>query len=150
MQIEKVKAVKRLGESMKVPIVINARTDALRYIGGDDNAKLKEAIRRASAYRDAGADCVYPMGLVDPTLISTFVKAVRFPTNVMVRKGLPPVKDLERLGVARISFGPSASYAAMGLLKRISREVLENGTYDSLLDGSISYDELNSLAAPRV
>jgi len=69
---------------------------------------------------------------------------------VMVRKGLPPVKDLERLGVARISFGPSASYAAMGLLKRISREVLENGTYDSLLDGSISYDELNSLAAPRV
>ncbi len=150
MQIEKVKAVKRLGESMKVPIVINARTDALRYLGGDDNAKLKEAIRRASAYRDAGADCVYPMGLVDPTLISTFVKAVRFPTNVMVRKGLPPVKDLERLGVARISFGPSASYAAMGLLKRISREVLENGTYDSLLDGSISYDELNSLAAPRV
>jgi len=150
VQIEKVKAVKRLGESMKVPIVINARTDALRYAGGDDTAKLKEAIRRASAYRDAGADCVYPMGLVDPTLISTFVKAVRFPTNVMVRKGLPPVKDLERLGVARISFGPSASYAAMGLLKRISREVLENGTYDSLLDGSISYDELNSLAAPRV
>ena len=150
VQIEKVKAVKRLGESMKVPIVINARTDALRYAGGDDTAKLKEAIRRASAYRDAGADCVYPMGLIDPSLISTFVKAVRFPTNVMVRKGLPPVKDLERLGVARISFGPSASYAAMGLLKRISREVLENGTYDSLLDGSISYDELNSLAAPRV
>ncbi len=149
-QIQKIKAVKKLGEALKVPVVINARTDALRYAVGDDPAKLKEATRRALAYRDAGADCVYPMGLMDPASISTFVKALSFPTNVMVRKGLPSVKELEKLGVARVSFGPSASYAAMGLLKRISREVLEKGTYDSLLDGAISYDELNSLAAARL
>ena len=110
---------------------------------------MKEAIARAEAYRDLGADCVYPMGLTDAESISEFVKALDFPTNVMVRKGLPPVPELKRLGVARVSFGPSASYAAMGLLKRASREVREKGTFDSLVEGAITFDELNSLAIPR-
>ena len=142
-------ALIRLRESLKVPFVINARTDALRYAPGDDDAKMKEAVARAEAYRDLGADCVYPMGLTDAPSISRFVKALDFPTSVMVRKGLPPVPELKRLGVARVSFGPTASYAAMGLLKRASREVREKGTFDSLIEGAITFDELNSLAVPR-
>jgi len=147
-QVAKLKAIKRAGESVGIPLVINARTDALRYFPGDERAKFAEATRRAIAYRDVGADCVYPMGLTEAASIAAFVKAVNFPVNVMVRKGLPPVEELQRLGVKRVSFGPSASYAAMGLLKRAAREVLERGTYRSLLDGAISFDELNALAAP--
>ncbi len=67
----------------------------------------------------------------------------------MVRKGLPPVPSWKRLGVARVSFGPSASYAAMGLLRRASREVREKGTYGALVEGAITFDELNSLAVPK-
>ncbi len=148
-QVEKLKALRELGESLGVPFFINARTDAFRYAGGDEEARLDEAIRRSSAYRDAGADCVYPMGLTEAASIGRFVKALNFPVNVMVRKGLPPLAELERLGVARVSFGPSASYAAMGLLRRVSREVLEAGTFTSLVDGAISFDELNALAVPR-
>ena len=148
-QKARLRALIRLRESLKVPFVINARTDALRYAPGDDDAKMKEAVARAEAYRDLGADCVYPMGLTDAPSISRFVKALDFPTNVMVRKGLPPVPELKRLGVARVSFGPTASYAAMGLLKRASREVREKGTFDSLIEGAITFDELNSLAVPR-
>ena len=148
-QVAKLRALLRVQKDMKVPFVINARTDALRFFQGDDAARLEEAIRRASAYRDVGEDCVYPMGLSDRESIEKFVKALDFPTNVMVRKGLPPVPELRRLGVARVSFGPSASYAAMGLLKRASREVREKGTYDTLLEGAITFDELDSLAVPR-
>ena len=148
-QIENVKAIKNLGESVRIPLVINARTDALRFGEGDEEERFKEAIRRASAYRDAGADCVYPMGLVDAYSISTFVKAVDFPVNVMVRKGLPSVGELERLGVARVSFGPGPSYAAMGLLKRAAKEVLEHGTFETLIEGAITFDELNALAVPK-
>lgn len=148
-QKARLRALIRLRGSLKVPFVINARTDALRYASGDDDAKMKETIARAEAYRDLGADCVYPMGLTDGESISRFMKALNFPTNVMVRKGLPPVPELKRLGVARVSFGPSASYAAMGLLKRASREVREKGTFDSLIEGAITFDELNSLAVPR-
>jgi len=148
-QVEKLKAIRELGVSMRIPLVINARTDALRYAPGDPESQLREAIRRGSAYRDAGADCVYPMGLTDAPSISVFVKALDFPVNVMVRRGLPPLRELERLGVARLSFGPTASYAAMGLLKRAAKEVLEKGTYESLIEGAITFDELNSLAVPR-
>jgi 2-methylisocitrate lyase-like PEP mutase family enzyme len=148
-QVENVEAIRRLGDSVSVPLVINARTDALRFGTGDDESKFEEAVRRATAYRDAGADCVYPMGLTEAPSIKRFVKELDFPINVMVRKGLPPLSELEKLGVARVSFGPSASYAAMGLLKRAAREVLEKGTYDNLVDGAISFDELNSLAVPR-
>lgn len=148
-QEAKLKALVRLRDSSKVRFVINARTDALRFGKGDDAEKLDQAISRCGAYRDLGADCVYPMGLVDAASISKFVKALRFPVNVMVRKGLPSVPELQKLGVARVSFGPSASYAAMGLLKRASAEVMNQGTYSTLLDGAISFDELNSLAVPR-
>ncbi|MGI0078229.1 MAG: isocitrate lyase/PEP mutase family protein [Nitrososphaerales archaeon] len=148
-QVEKLKAIKTLQKSIGVPFVINARTDALRFAPGENEEKLSEAIRRASAYRDAGADCVYPMGLVDAPSIKTFVKALDFPVNVMVRKGLPPVKKLKALGIRRLSFGPAASYAAMGLLKRAAKEIIEKGTYHNLVNGAISFDELNSLALPR-
>ncbi|HEV2226682.1 MAG TPA: isocitrate lyase/phosphoenolpyruvate mutase family protein [Nitrososphaerales archaeon] len=148
-QVERLRAVVRLQKSIGVPFVINARTDAFRFGPGDENAKLDEAIRRGITYRDTGADCVYPMGLTDAASISKFVKAVDFPMNVMVRKGLPSVPELTKLGVARVSFGPSASYAAMGLLKRASEEVLTKGTYSTLIDGAITFDELNALAVPK-
>ncbi len=148
-QAARLLALVRLRRSLKVPFVINARTDALRFAAGDDNAKFEEAIRRASAYRDVGADCVYPMGLTEAASISRFVRALDFPVNVMVRKGLPSVPELQRLGVARVSFGPSASYAAMGLLRRASREVRASGTYGALVEGAITFDELNALAVPK-
>ncbi len=148
-QIAKLKAVRAVADSLSVPLVINARTDALRYAPGDPAAKLREAIARLGAYRDAGADCVYPMGLADAPTISTVVSALGCPVNVMVRPGLPPVPELERLGIKRISFGPAASYAALGLLRRASEEVRVRGTYSLLTDGAITFDELNRLAVPR-
>jgi len=148
-QVENVKAIRKLGETVGIPLVINARTDALRFAEGDEGARFKEAVRRATAYRDAGADCVYPMGLTDAASIAKFVKALDFPINVMVRKGLPPISELQKLGVARVSFGPGPSYAAMGLLKRIAKEVLEKGTYENLVEGAITFNELNALVVPK-
>jgi 2-methylisocitrate lyase-like PEP mutase family enzyme len=148
-QVSKLKALTDLRESLGVPFVINARTDALLHASGEPAARLEEAIRRGIAYRDAGADCVYPMGLVDEPSIRTYVQALNFPVNVMVRKGLPNVAQLERLGVARLSLGPTPSYAAMGLLRRASQELLQQGTYSTLLDGAITFDELNRLALPK-
>jgi 2-methylisocitrate lyase-like PEP mutase family enzyme len=148
-QVEKLKAIRKLDTTTGIPLVINARTDALRHGDGNEEERLNEAIQRSQAYRDAGADCVYPMGLTDAASIATFVKALNFPVNVMIRKGLPPIKELERLGVARVSFGPAASYATMGFLKRAAAEILEKGTYNNLVEGAITYDELNNLAIPR-
>ena len=148
-QLERLRGLIRLRKETGIPFVINARTDAIRFAAGGEGAKMREAVRRARAYRDLGVDCVYPMGLSGADSISAFVKALDFPINVMVRMGLPPVPELKRLGVARVSFGPSASYAALGLLRRASREVRGKGTYENLTEGAITFDELNALSAPR-
>ena len=147
-QVRKIRAVREVANATGVPLVINARTDALTLDGAPEKL-LGEAIRRGRAYRDAGADCVYPMRLTDAASIGTFVQALQHPVNVMVRKGLPPIAELRRLGVKRVSFGPSASYATFGLLKRASTEILTSGTYETLTEGAISFQELNSLATAR-
>ncbi|MHB8351831.1 MAG: isocitrate lyase/PEP mutase family protein [Thermoplasmata archaeon] len=148
-QVETLRAIRRLGESMGVPVVVTARTDALRHTSGGAAARLRAAIARSIAYRDAGADCVYPMGLTDPASLGTFVRELGCPVNVMIRNGLPPIAELERLGIRRVSFGPAASYAAMGLLRRASDEILARGRYDLLLDGAFTDEELNELAEPK-
>src|SRR3989441_13308755 len=38
-QIENVKAIRKLAETSRVPLVINARTDALRFAEGDEEAR---------------------------------------------------------------------------------------------------------------
>jgi 2-methylisocitrate lyase-like PEP mutase family enzyme len=148
-QVRKIEAIRNVATETGIPLVINARTDALRLAPGDPPQRLQEAIRRAVAFRDAGADCVYPMGLVEAETIETFVHALNCPVNVMVRPGLPPLAELERLGVRRVSFGPAASYATMGLLQRISQEVLTQGTFHSLVEGAITHEELNQLAVSK-
>jgi 2-methylisocitrate lyase-like PEP mutase family enzyme len=149
LQLRKLAAARKTADAAGVPLFINARTDALRHASGDDAARWEEAVRRATAYRDAGADSVYPMGLTDGPSIARFVETLRCPVNVMVRRGLPPVAELERLGVKRVSFGPGASYAALGLLKRAGEEVRSKGTYELLVEGAITFEELNRLAVPR-
>lgn len=148
-QVAKLRALRELRDSGSVRFVINARTDAFQLSSGEVPQRLNEVLHRLEAYRDAGADCVYPMGVTDPASISTVVKALNFPVNVMVRKGLPSVPELESIGVKRVSFGPYASYAALGLLKQASEEVLQRGTYGALVDHAITYDELNRLATRR-
>ena len=145
-QVERLKAIKEKGASMGIPLVINARTDALRHGSGNEQEKFREAATRSRLYRDAGADCVYPMGLVEKKQIADFVGLMdHFPVNVMLRDKLPPLRELEELDVRRLSFGPYASYSIMGALKRISAEVLEKGDFSSLLNGAITYAELNDL-----
>jgi len=144
-QVNKIKAIKKSG----IDIFVNARTDALRFAAGTEESKFKEALARGEAYKNAGADCIYPMGLVDKEKIASYVDKIDFPINVMLRKGIPSINDLEELKVARLSFGPSAIYATMGLLKKASRQILNDRRFEILLEDAISYEELNSLAKKR-
>ena len=145
-QTDRIRTVRRISDSLRIPVVINARTDAYRFAVGDGSAGLQEAIRRAKAYSEAGADCLYPMGLMEKDAITTFVKTVNKPVNIMARKGVPSISELERIGVRRISLGPGPMYATMGLLRKIAQELKQNGTYESMLAGAITFDELNALA----
>ncbi|MBW8485920.1 isocitrate lyase/PEP mutase family protein [Actinomadura parmotrematis] len=82
-------------------LVINARVDV--YAAG--NGDLAEAVERGRRYRDAGADCVYPILVTDEAAISALVEALGA-VNVLCLPGMT-VPGLAALGVARISFGPA-------------------------------------------
>lgn len=148
-QTARLRTIRAVADSAGVPVVVNARTDAYLVAPGDERARLAEAIRRGRAFEAAGADCLYPMGLATPDSIRTYVAAVGLPINVMVRKGLPSVPELERLGVRRLSLGPTSMYAALGALRKVARELRDSGTYESLLSGPITYDDVMALARPK-
>ena len=80
-------------------LVLNARVD-VHLRGG----ATEEALARARAYLDAGADCVYPIGVADEATIAAFVE-LGAPVNILLRPGAPSIARLAELGVARISLG---------------------------------------------
>ncbi|TDB79260.1 isocitrate lyase/phosphoenolpyruvate mutase family protein [Micromonospora sp. KC721] len=107
-------------------LVLNARIDVfLRGAGPEDG--FDEAVLRARRYLAAGADCVYPIFLTDPTVLGRFVAAVGGPVNALLRPGAPPVAELARLGVARISLGAGV-YAATRARAGAMLTALRDGT----------------------
>jgi 2-methylisocitrate lyase-like PEP mutase family enzyme len=138
LQVERVKAVREL------PIVLNARTDVYLLEVGTPEKRYDEALRRLAAFRGAGADCVFVPGLRDGATIGRLVKDLRCPVNVLAGPGSPPVPELQRLGVARVSVGSAAMRATLSLLRRIAEELNSTGTY-ATLEGAIPFADVNHI-----
>jgi 2-methylisocitrate lyase-like PEP mutase family enzyme len=118
-------AVRASSDAGAVPIVLNARVDVhLRQWGAPDE-RLAEAVRRARRYREAGADCVYPLGLADPADIDQFVSAVDAPVNIAFRPRGPSFGQLASMGVARVTFGPGLHLAAKSWLTSLAARLIE-------------------------
>jgi 2-methylisocitrate lyase-like PEP mutase family enzyme len=101
-------AVREAAGSIGVDLVINARTDSFLRQAGSTTEQLDATIVRAARYLAAGADCVYPIGVVDPAVIGRLTEGIAGPVNVVYgRPGERRRAALAALGVARVSFGPS-------------------------------------------
>jgi 2-methylisocitrate lyase-like PEP mutase family enzyme len=129
----------------KTDLVINARTDIFLSSIGDPATRLERTIERLNAYRKAGADCLFAPGVRDADTIGKLARAVEGPLNILATVGCPPVAELQRLGVARVSIGSGAMRAGMGQTQRIAKELFERGTYSSMTEGAMPYTEANSL-----
>ena len=80
--------------------MVNARID-VHLPRWNDTARRSSAPAPDS---DAGADCVYPIGVADEATIAALVE-LGTPVNVLLRPGAPPISRLAELGVARVSLG---------------------------------------------
>jgi 2-methylisocitrate lyase-like PEP mutase family enzyme len=144
LQIEKIKAVCETAQRAGVPLVINARTDVYLREVGEPGSRYKEALRRLSAFRDAGADCLFVPGLRDPETIGKMVRELNFPVNILVGPGSPTIPELQKLGVARVSLGSSTMRATLGLAQRIAKELQTSGTYQ-MLEGAPTHAEVSRM-----
>jgi 2-methylisocitrate lyase-like PEP mutase family enzyme len=145
LQIEKIKALKETSASLGVALVLNARTDIYLAGVGDPATRFQCTVERLNAYRHAGADCLFVPGVKDREMIAKLVKEVDGPLNILAVAGTPPIAELERLGVARVSCGSGPMRATLGLLRRIAKQLREEGGYSLMTEGAIPYAEANQL-----
>jgi 2-methylisocitrate lyase-like PEP mutase family enzyme len=130
-----------------VPLVVNARVDVYLHGGGDARDLFAEAVRRAIAYREAGADCVFPIGLTDAPTIAALVRAVGGPVNILAGPQTPTIPELTRLGVARISFGGGLARVALGAMRQAADELMRQGTFTSMARNALPAADFRHLFA---
>lgn len=123
-QVELLSAIRNAAEAAGVHLVINARIDVFLRGSGSPAEGVEEALRRAHAYLDAGADCVYPIWLTDARTIRRIVAETRAPVNVLLRAQTPTFGELEAMGVARISVGGGLARHAMAYVEELARELV--------------------------
>jgi 2-methylisocitrate lyase-like PEP mutase family enzyme len=124
---EWLRAVRDEADKQGYGLVINARIDVWvgPYLAGSTAPQAElvdEALDRARAYRNAGADCVYPIALGERDAIAAFVDRSPAPVNLMaLPKGLP-LAELSELGAARVSY---AAFLYRRAMERFATEVAE-------------------------
>jgi 2-methylisocitrate lyase-like PEP mutase family enzyme len=112
-------AVRRAASDDGYGLVVNARVDVflVPFFGGAGPEALAElvpeAVRRANAYLEAGADCVYPIALWEADALRRFTSEVRGPVNVIRLPQTPSLAELAALGVARVSWATLLHREAM-------------------------------------
>jgi len=101
-------------------LVLNARVDVFLEGGGGD---VGEAIERGNAYLAAGADCVYPIAAPFDA-VGPLAAGIDGPVNILVSPRDPPLAELERLGVARVTFGSGLARVALDEAARLAATAL--------------------------
>ena len=118
VQVEIIRAVRGAAPEL----VLNARVDVFVHGSGD----VGEALERANAYLAAGADCVYPI-LAPFETVGALAAGSDGPVNVLVSPHDPPLAELERLGVARVTFGGGLAGVALDEAARLAAGALAAG-----------------------
>ena len=144
-QVERIRAIKREADTQGIAFVLNARTDVFLLGVGEPAGRFDEAVRRANAYREAGADCLFVPGVTDAETIGRLVRAITGPLNVLAVRDTPRIAELERLGVARVSVGSGPMRATLALTQRIAQELRERGTYAGFTEGAPPLRDFNRL-----
>jgi 2-methylisocitrate lyase-like PEP mutase family enzyme len=127
--VERLRAARAAINASGETVLLTARSEAiLRQAGG-----LPEALRRLAAYAEAGADVLYAPLVRTPEEVAEVVRvAGKLPVNVLV--GWPGLtrRQLEDLGVRRISTGGSLASVAWGGFMRAAKDIAEHGRFDAL------------------
>ena len=127
-----VEAVVRAGRDAGIDFVLNARTDAfLRAAEGADRSELvAEAVRRGQAFLEAGAPVVFVPGLVAREEIEAVVEGIgrNRLTLISVPGASLPAREMQELGVARVSTGPFTQRVALTALQDAVVEMVGGGT----------------------
>jgi 2-methylisocitrate lyase-like PEP mutase family enzyme len=123
------RAVREAASDQSYALVINARVDVFvsALTSGSDAGSqaelVSDALRRAHAYAEAGADCVFPIALWERDALAAFMSEAPGPVNVLRIPPAPSQAELAELGVARLSYGGLLHHDAMEQFSRLLASV---------------------------
>lgn len=125
-QCARIKAIRDVSEQMSIPLFINARTDIFLKVAWahHNDHHLNEALQRAFAYAEAGANGFFAPGLRNAKYIEKLCELSPLPVNIMIMPDAPSSKHLTALGVARISYGPGPYRHLMDAVKDAGRKII--------------------------
>lgn len=139
LAVERIQAAREAIDDSGTGILLTGRSEGF-LVGRPD---LAEAIRRLTAYAQAGAECLYAPGIRTRAEIAAVVEAVApKPVNVLVSSDFATLAELAEAGVRRISVGGALARAAWTGFLQAAREIAERGTFTSLA-GAVPFAEIN-------
>ena len=141
---EMIKKIDAALEARKDPdLVIIARTDA-RSVNG-----LEDALDRAQAYAEAGADMIFVESPYSVEEIREIANKIQKPQMInIVEGGKTPVLsvgELESLGVKLASFSGTLQKTAIKAMQRVLRVLRETGSVKGFLDHIVSLEERSAI-----
>ena len=148
--VARIGAARAAARAEGVPLVINARIDLYLKKFGDDETRFAETVRRGKAYLAAGADCIFPFGLSDLNTAADLARALDAPVNIVGRRGMPDVAQLERLGIARVSTASGPSLVVMSTIRQMAGELHGKGQFNTLDSPMTRADAQALFAATQV
>ncbi|WP_091464018.1 isocitrate lyase/PEP mutase family protein [Paenarthrobacter nitroguajacolicus] len=127
--VARVQAIISAAADEGVAFQLNARTDAIAR-GGDRpiNDSIEDAIARGRAFLDAGASLVFVPGAMTREVIEPLVEGLGHgKLSVIGAPGALPAAELQKLGVARVSYGPFTQRVALRALRDLATDLYGSG-----------------------
>lgn len=128
--VARVAAITAAAEQEGVAFQLNARTDALTPRSGDlsPEQKIAAAIERGKAFLDNGAALVFVPGGHPREVVEQLVAGIGVgKVSVIGLPGALPAAEYEKLGVARISYGPLTQRVALRALRDLGTDLYGTG-----------------------
>jgi 2-methylisocitrate lyase-like PEP mutase family enzyme len=125
----RVAAARAAADFSGVPLVINARVDALVRGGSWD-----DMVERANAYLGAGGDCAFVLGLQTEDDVKNALAEIDGNVSVISGATSVPLARLAELGVSRVSFGPGILGLTLSHLRDAVTVLARQGEYPPELD----------------
>ncbi|MBX5493609.1 MAG: isocitrate lyase/phosphoenolpyruvate mutase family protein [Chloroflexi bacterium] len=140
-QVEKIRAVMAAKAALGSELFLNARVDVFGTVR-DYRDGLDEAIRRGNAYAEAGADCIFIFRPPPAEGIRTLVREIQAPLSILATPDSPSPRELEELGVARVSYGAAFLRVAITAVRRLAASMQGDGNPAPLLREAMSHADL--------
>jgi 2-methylisocitrate lyase-like PEP mutase family enzyme len=148
-QCKRIRIIKEVANERDIPLFVNARTDVMIHgnLFRNDEAKYEEIVKRGLAYKETGADGFYPILIKKEEDLKRLVATIDFPVNVLTFPGIPSLKALEEMGIARVSLGPNYLKLTLKAMKDMALKLRDYEGLTEIVNNDVTSDYVKGLVS---